>query len=133
MSLSRLFLLAAMAAPALLAGCATQPPAGDLASAPVVRFGQPVPADKNYVLLYPAGAPLPVVASVTGSLLSQDVQAQLTPSVNRDVYMYRQWVSFDGKSWTKGPNAITGAFHMTLPGAETGQEPGTLSGRFDLK
>lgn len=133
MRLSQILFSVALAAPALLAGCAGHPSADALAAAPVVRFGEATPAKGDFILLYPAGAPLPVTASVTGSLLQQDVSAPLTARVNRDVYLYKHWVSFDGKIWVDGEKAIASQFRMELPGGRTGREPGELSAQFDLR
>lgn len=126
---------AILAATATLAGCAgLVPPSADtMAKMPVVRYGETAPAGGEYVLLYPAGAPLPVVASVSGSLLSKPGQARMEVATNRDVYVYQHWLSFDGKNWTAANNAVGGEFAITLPGEKDSKAPGTMSARFDLK
>jgi hypothetical protein len=117
-----------------LGACAGFPPTSEkMAKVPVVRYGSPAPADGEFVLLYPAGAPLPVVASVGGSLLEQPAQAALNVALKRDVYLYRYWVSFDGKTWQDGDDVVDGEFTITLPGETDGKAPGTMSARFDLK
>lgn len=116
-----------------LGACAIPPSGADLADVPVVRFGQPAPAGKDFILFYPAGTPLPVLATVDGSLLAKTGQSALEVATVRDVYVFRQWVSFDGKTWVAGNNAVGGRFEITLPGERTGAEPGTLSARFDLR
>src|SRR4051794_17268792 len=117
--------LAILAAAALgLGACAGIPPTSEeMAKIPVVRYGSPAPADGKFVLFYPAGAPLPVVASVGGSLLEQPAQAALDVSLKRDVYLYRYWVSFDGKIWRDGDGVVDGNFTMTLPGEADGKTP----------
>ncbi|HYH23647.1 MAG TPA: hypothetical protein VD995_33945 [Azospirillum sp.] len=117
-----------------LGACAGFPPsAEEMAKVPVVRYGTRAPTNGDYVLLYPAGAPLPVVASVGGTLLERPAQATLEVAVKRDVFVYRNWTSFDGKTWQAGGDAVGGAFEVILPGQPDGLAPGTMSARFDLK
>ncbi len=116
-------------------GCASwmAPSERDLAKIPVVRFGEPAPAGKDFVMLYPAGTPLPVIASVGGTLMSQPDKATLHVTLNRDVYVYRHWISFDGKKWVYGRRALDGKFDLRLPGTETGSNPGVLGVELNLK
>jgi len=127
--------LSTLAASLLLGGCAGlfPPGADEMAKLPVVRYGQPAPAGGEYVLHYPAGAPLPVVASVDGTLLEKAGRASFDVAVKRDVYVYRNWVSFDGKRWASGDDLVTGDFRVTLPGEADGKAPGALAARFDLR
>ena len=62
-----------------LVGCSGMMPpnAKEMAQIPVVRFGDDAPAGKEFALLYPAGMPLPVNASVSGTLLAQSDKATL--------------------------------------------------------
>ncbi|HYD32044.1 MAG TPA: hypothetical protein VEB64_14480 [Azospirillaceae bacterium] len=127
--------LAALIVSALsLGACAGIPPSADeMAKVPVVRYGSPAPAGSKFVLHYPAGAALPVVASVNGSLLEKPAQASMDVAVKRDIYVYQQWVSFDGKIWQNGDRVMDNDFLITLPGETDGKAPGTMSARFDLK
>ena len=104
-------------------------------------YGQAAPADQDFVLLYPAGADLPVNVQVDGSLLAKSDQAKLTVRVKRDVFVYRDQVSFDGKIWKRGQDCIGGNIVFSLPGdvpgsngqARDGVSPGVLAARFDLR
>lgn len=117
-----------------LGACAGIPPtAEEMAKVPVVRYGSPAPADGGFVLHYPAGAPLPVDTSVGGSLLEKPAQTTLNVAVKRDVYLYRHWISFDGKTWQPGDGVVAGDFRITLPGQTDGKTPGSMAARFDLK
>lgn len=126
---------ALLAATATLAGCAglMAPGADEMAKVPVVRYGEAAPAGGEHVLLYPAGAPLPVVASVSGTLLAKTGEARMEVATSRDVYVYKNWLSFDGKNWMSGSQAVGGEFAITLPGEKDSKAPGTMSARFDLK
>ena len=117
-----------------LTACAGLPPSSqEIAALPVVKFGQPAPTGQAFVLYYPAGTPLPVTASVSGSLLERQDQAQLSVTLKRDVYSHKSWVSFDGKTWQRSSEVISGHFLVTLPGESDGRSPGTLSAEFNLK
>ena len=118
-----------------LIGCAScmAPSASSMERVPVVRFGSQAPADKEFVVMYPAGTPLPIVASVGGTLMDQKDKATLHVTLKQDVYVYKHWVSFDGKSWKYGRHAIEGKFEIKLPGMENGSNPGSLGLQFDTK
>lgn len=125
--------LLCLAATTALTACAGFPPtAADMADVPVVRFGQPAPADKNFVMFYPEGAPLPVKATVKGTLLKRSDEKMLEVSTVRDIYIYREWVSFDGKEWLRGDQVNSGRIEVLLPGGN-GTDPGVLSVTFDAK
>ncbi len=118
-----------------LIGCASwmAPSEKSMAQVPVVRFGNPAPAGKEFVVMYPAGTPLPIVASVGGTLMDQGDKATLHVTLKRDVYVYRRWVSFDGKNWKYGHHAVDGKFEIKLPGMENGSNPGALGLEFDAR
>lgn len=100
---------------------------------PVVRFGSAAPVDKEFVVLYPAGTPLPMVASVSGTLMDQSDKATLHVILKHDVYVYKRMVSFDGKDWKYGRHAVDGKFEIKLPGMENGSNPGVLGLEFNTK
>lgn len=122
-----------------LSACAslTGPSPEEIARLPVVRFGQPAPADGKYVLLYPAGVDIPVIAKVEGSLLSKTDQARLNVQVKQDIYVYQNKVSFDGKEWSNSQDKVHGKFWMWLPGHKQdkvdAQSPGNLGAEFNLR
>lgn len=109
------------------------PSASEMAALPVLTYGQPAPAGQDFVLHYPAGTPLPVQATVTGSLLAREDKADLQVSLKRDVYVYKGWVSFDGKNWQRSQELVTGKITATIPGEADGRNPGTLAAEFNLK
>lgn len=122
----------------LLSACTSLngPSAADIARLPVVDYGQTPPAGE-FVLRYPAAAELPVVARINGSLLEKGDRATLKVRVKRDVYVYRDLASFDGKSWQPGNQLVGGRFWMTLPGDQEQKRdavsPGEMGAEFNLK
>ncbi|MCH2219093.1 MAG: hypothetical protein MK097_02030 [Dechloromonas sp.] len=121
-----------------LGACAnlSAPSTADIARLPVVDYGQNPPADE-FILRYPAGSDLPVVASIEGSLLEKTDRATLTVRVKRDVYVYRNLASLDGKSWQPGEQIIGGRVWMTLPGNKDQKldavSVGEIGAEFNLK
>lgn len=113
------------------------PSPDEIARLPVVRFGQAAPADGKFVLFYPAGVDIPVIARVEGSLLSKTDQARLNVQIKQDLYVYQSLVSFDGKQWSKSHDKVQGKFWMWLPGYKQdkldAQSPGNLGAEFNLR
>jgi len=122
-----------------LSACAslTSPSPEEISRLPVVRYGQPAPADGNFVLLYPAGVDLPVIAKIDGSLFSKADQAKLNVQIKQDIYRYHNLVSFDGKAWSNGHDKVGGKLSLALPGDKLGQRdgqsPGELAAEFNLR
>ncbi len=132
--MNKLLSTCAVTAALALSACSCLPPqAEQMSKLPVVRFGDAAPAGAPFVTLLPAGTSLPVVASVTGSLLDKTATANLSVTLKRDVYLYDRWVSFDGKTWQSGRNAVANRFVVAIPGVKTGSNPGELGATFDLK
>ncbi len=83
--------------------------------------------------MYPAGTPLPVIASLGGTLMSQGDKTTLHVTLKQDVYVYKRWVSFDGKNWQYYRHAISGKFDIKFPGMENGSNPGALGLEFNTR
>ena len=117
-----------------LTACAGLPPGGgEMARLPVVRFGDSAPAGQPFILLYPAGAPLPVETRIHGSLLQEEARGVLTVRTKQDVYTYKQWASLDGKTWKPGNQVVGGQFSIAVPGEKDGHNPGSMRAEFNLK
>lgn len=128
-------LLIATTASLALSACAslTPPPSSEIAALPVVRYGEQAPAGQAYVLHYPAGVPLPVSTRVGGDLLEQSAEGQLQVKLKKDVYLYQQWLSFNGKDWQASQQLVGGKISVHLPGEKDGHSPGELSAEFNQK
>lgn len=109
----------------------------EIARLPIVVYGQPAPANTEFVLHYPAGADLPVIAKITGDLFAKTDETTLKVRLKQDIYRYRNQVSFDGKTWAAGTDKVGGNFWFTLPGEKAGkpdtQSPGELAAEFKLR
>ena len=117
-----------------LTACAGIPPGGDeMARLPVVRFGDTPPAGQPFILLYPAGAPLPVETRIHGSLLQDEARGLLTVRTRQDIYTYKHWASLDGKTWKAGNQLLGGHFEIAVPGEKDGRNPGSMRAEFNLK
>lgn len=114
--MKRLILLPIIAASAALTACAGLPPsASEIAKAPQIQFVQPLPEGNNYVLHFPAGTPLPVSTVVDGSLFEHEAQATLHVILKHDVYVYRQFASFDGQNWQPTRKLIETHLELQIP------------------
>ena len=86
---------------AVAAACATpQGPDAELVrTKPVHTIGEPKPATDDYILRVPRGAGVPVTLSLLGGPLAAPAVAHATASSRRDLYLYKQWFSYDGLAW----------------------------------
>ena len=101
----------------VLAGCAHwgAPPEEALRELPVIPFGQAVPANGEYVLHFPAGAPIKSSAFVRGNAFVQNAEAPLTVALRRDLYTYKDWISFDRRQWLRRDKAIDFKVEFNIP------------------
>ena len=131
--MKRLILSSIIAASAALTACAGLPPStAEIAKTPQIRFGQPLPAGDNYVLLFPAGTPLPVSTVVDGNLFEHDGQATFNVTLKHDVYVYRQFASFDGQNWQPSRKLIETQLELQIP-QKGGSNAGMLHIKMDQK
>jgi hypothetical protein len=88
---------------ATVGGCATMkaPDAAAISKLPVVELGQKPPEGNEYVLLLRSGEDIPVNISISGTFLAEPGQSTAKVQVKRDIYLYKKWTSFDGKTWDK--------------------------------
>ena len=100
-----------------LGGCASlqQPTTESLSAIPEVQFGDAAPASGDFILHFPAGKPIPVMASIKGSALSQEAENTLNVTLKKDIYAYKQWVSFDRKTWQRGDEVIGFKIEIKIP------------------
>ena len=131
----RILLTLIAAAAMSLSGCASLfiPSAESMARLPVVRFGEKAPDHQDFITYLPAQTPLPVDAAVQGTLFDQDAKAHMTVTLKKGVYIYKQWISFDDKTWMRGQEGISGTFVIGVPGVKDGSNPGEMKAEFNLK
>lgn len=117
----------------VLTACAGLPPsASEITKVPLIQFGQPLPADDNYVLHFPAGTPLPVSTIVDGNLFEHDGKATLHVTLKRDVYVYRRFASFDDRNWQPSHELIETHLELQIP-QKDGSNAGLLHMKIDQK
>ncbi len=126
-------LIIAVAGATLVACAGLLPPSSDeIARLPHIRFGQQLPKDGNYVLFLPAGTPLPVSTLVDGNLFEHPSQATMHVFLKRNVYVYRQFASFDGKNWQPARRLIETHLELQVPKSD-GSKAGQLHIKMDQK
>lgn len=84
-----------------LVGCASMQlaPTDAIAKLPVVRVGDQAPQSTEYVVFYPAGFAFPVKLRASGSLFTSEKQIESQVTLAKDLYLYKYWASYNGKSW----------------------------------
>ena len=97
-------------------GCASVPKQSDLSQWPIVTYGDKTPAPGKFILHFPAGQPIPTDVAIVGNLLTEDARTSLVVSLNRDIYVYEKWVSFDGTHWMDARDVMSIAVKVQIPG-----------------
>ncbi len=117
-----------------LSGCASwqAPSAQTLSGLSVIEFGDKVPTDKEFILHFTAGKPIPTSVAIKGNIFSQEAEDQLNVKLRRDIYVYRDWISFDRVNWIDGGKALGVKIEIKLPGYEY-PKPGYAHIQMDLK
>jgi hypothetical protein len=125
--------LAGLATVLLLSGCASlsRPSAEQLAALPTVEFPNPPPAG-DFVLKLPGGKPIATQVVIEGSALASGASHTLNATLPRDLYVYRDWVSEDGKSWKPAADLLRVEVAVTLPSHEH-PKPGEIRVRVERK
>jgi hypothetical protein len=98
------FTVSALAALVLAAaGCATTQVSWQeqLRSYPLVKLGDPKPAGEEYVVHIPKGQPFATKLYIEGGLLEQDVVQDVYAVPRKDLYFYKDWMSFDMTNWKR--------------------------------
>lgn len=116
-----------------LGGCAGMqaPTPQALASVPVIEFGNPVPPGSDFILFFPAGKPIPMIATIEGSALGRSTESTLNIFLKTDIYAYKQWVSLDRQVWRRGSDVIGVHVDVRIPGPDHPQ-PGKMTLKVDL-
>lgn len=117
---------------ALLAmgGCVSLPPSAErMARLPVVEFPNPPPAG-DFILKLPAGKPIPLRVAVQGSLLKQGNEQTLAASIVQDLFVHKEWASWDGKRWLPATDLIGIDLRVALP-SDQHPHPGEITLRVD--
>lgn len=109
-----------------VAGCASMgpkaPPADQLARLPLVSYGEKADPNQDHIVFFPAGKPVPLEAVFKGNMFAKETTSVAEPVLSRDVYLYKQWVSFDRKTWVSGREAFRVLVNVSLP---TYESPGS--------
>lgn len=133
----RRLILPLLLAGSSLAACSSLPPgpvptAEQTAKLPVVTIGQPLPPGDSYVLYFPAGTPLPIRTEVDGSAFAKSGESTLHVELKRGIYGYRQYASFDQKTWVPWNQVIDTQFHLHIPGKD-GKDAAVLDLQMNLR
>ena len=99
-----------------LGGCAMPPSQSEISQLPIVKFGQPVPGNGNYVLHFPAGQDIATDVGIEGDIFQKPAHKVLKVRLKRDIYSYKDWMSYDKQHWLSARDALGIKFDVKLPG-----------------
>lgn len=117
-----------------LNGCAVFHPTPcpeDLARLPVVEFSK-MPPPGDFILKLPAGKAIPVRVTVKGSLLTESVDQTLNTTIVRDLYLHKEWASWDGQDWHSATDLVGADLTLALP-SDAHPKPGEITLTVDRK
>ena len=131
MKISSLIVIIALIA---FSGCATlqKPSQQMLTNFPVITFGEFVPPDTDFILYFPAGKTIPTTVSIVGNLFEETAEEVLNVTLRDDIYAYKEWISFDRKTWAKGEDVLDTNLEIKIPGYEY-PKPGFMKLQMDWK
>lgn len=93
----------------------------------VVKMGDEKPEGKDYILHIPANTEFPVHFTVKGDLIANPVDLKPRTKLNKDIYVYKYWSSFNGRDWQPSHDLI----NMPI-GVGMGTEGGQVHVKVDL-
>lgn len=133
----RRLILPLLLASSTLAACSSlptgpAPTAEQTAQLPVVILGQPLPPGDAYVLYFPAGTPLPIRTEVGGSAFAKGGESTLHVTLKRGIYGYRQYASFDQKTWVPWNQMLDTQLHLHIP-SKDGKDAAVLDLQMNLR
>jgi hypothetical protein len=101
-----------------ITGCSSMlpPSENEMANLPRVEIGSGKPAAQEYVLHIPAHQSFPVKLVIDGKMLRKKAEADTQVSLRREIYLYKHWLSYDGKKWLPSDKEIDFAINMGLDG-----------------
>ena len=91
-------------------------PGETLGTLPTVKFGDKTPADGQYILHFPSGVPIDTPVSFGGNLFTAEDREILTVIPRQDLYVHKQWISHDRKTWHKAGEVLKTDLQVVLPG-----------------
>jgi hypothetical protein len=114
-----LILATSLAACSSLQNMASRLPAPEvLAALPRIQLGQAQPAQGDYIVYLPAHQAIHATAEVRGNIFEKTDSKELQVQLKQDMYLYKNWISYDLRTWVRADDAVTGNFHIRLPSYE---------------
>ena len=102
----------------LLGACATAPSPNSLAGIPVIEFGNATPAHEDFILHFPAGKDIPTDILIDGDIFQQASQQVMTVKLRREIYSYKNWLSYDGQHWHSAQDELGMMLDIKIPSHE---------------
>ncbi|MGD9655497.1 MAG: hypothetical protein AB7U44_09895 [Sulfuricurvum sp.] len=77
---------------------------------PVVRVGDPVPREGDYIIYYPVGTLFPLQLQTKGTLFASQNEIQTFVALSKELYLYKYWASHDGTTWKNSHELLNVGF-----------------------
>lgn len=84
-----------------LVGCASMstPTSSLIETKPVIQIGESDDVPKDHIVFIPANKKFPVEFAIKGNVFNKPSSSKIMVSFKQDMYLYKYWASFDGKTW----------------------------------
>lgn len=104
-----------------LTACSTmmKPSPEKLATLPVVTYPDKPATGSDYVYKLPAGQPLGMRLRAEGNVFIENSEQMAYARLKKDLYLYRQWASDDGKTWHDGRKMLDVHLAINIPSHES--------------
>ena len=109
-------ILPILAALVVLGGCAMPPNQNEIDQFPVIQFGESVPENGDYILHFTAGEEIPTTVNIEGDIFQQPAKQVIKVKLKRDIYSYKEWMSYDKQHWLNGQDALGVKLDIKIPG-----------------
>lgn len=117
---------------AIITGCASTPKPAELDNLEKIRFGEQIPQDQDYILVFAAGQEIPLITLVDGDLIEKGVEQRSTVTLKKSIFAYKEWASFDGINWVAGDKIMELMMTLELPGYDN-PKPALIHLKLDEK
>jgi len=98
-----------------LTGCAMQPNKEKIQQLPVIQLGDTIPNKGEYILYFPAGKDITTTANIVGNIFQKEASQTIKVKLKRDIYNYKEWLSYDKKKWLSVKDALNIHIEVKLP------------------
>jgi len=117
---------------ASLVACTSLPRPDELGNLKQIHYGESIPENLDYILVFDAGTDIPLHIQIDGSLIEKGLDEHSSVTLKKTVYTYKKWASLDGIHWFKGSDLVAIGLDLKVPGYKF-PHPGQIHLKVDEK